>query len=137
VVKLPSDLSVNVKVSKAANVDFGASLTYTITLTNNGTGTASGIVLTDTLPAAVTFGSFVQANGATQSDGVIKWLGSLNAGASVQIVFTVTASVFPAYTGQNVANSVAFTTSNSGSGSDDESFTFVALNVTLLPIIKK
>jgi uncharacterized repeat protein (TIGR01451 family) len=137
VVKLPSDLSVNVKVSKAANVDFGASLTYTITLMNNGTGTASGIVLTDTLPAAVTFGSFVQANGATQSDGVVKWLGSLNAGASVQIVFTVTTSAFPAYTGQNVANSVAFTTSNSGSGSDDESFTFVAPNVTLLPIIKK
>ena len=57
----PADLAV--AVSGPSTVAAGTSATYTITVTNNGPNAASGVVLTDTLPAGSTFVSLTQAGG--------------------------------------------------------------------------
>ncbi len=68
----------------------GSSVTFSISYTNPGPGAATGAVLTDMLPAGLTFVS--ASAGAVVSGQSIKWnLGNLKAGASGTV--TVTASV--------------------------------------------
>jgi L-ribulokinase len=56
-------------------------VTCTIVLSNSGAGDALGVVLTDALPAEVTFGGWVQQNGAIHESGVITWTGAVAGGA--------------------------------------------------------
>src|SRR5438094_206189 len=69
----------------------GANITYTISYTNTGINNATGVVITDTIPANT---SFVSATGGgTLAAGVVTWnIGDLVAGtsASVQLVVAVT-----------------------------------------------
>ncbi|HYV20457.1 MAG TPA: fibronectin type III domain-containing protein [Verrucomicrobiae bacterium] len=59
----------------------GANLTYTLSWSNTGNMNASGVVVTDTLPADTTFVSATA--GGTRSGSVVTWnVGALNAGAS-------------------------------------------------------
>ena len=72
----------------------GTNFTYTLTVTNRGTQGASNVVITDPLPAAVTFVS--ATNGAINNNGTVtKNVGFLNAGASSSFQITVTASNTP------------------------------------------
>jgi uncharacterized repeat protein (TIGR01451 family) len=76
-----------------SSVTPGSSVTYTLTVTNNGTAEAVGVTLTDTLPPGATFVS--AAGGVTPVSGVLTFtIGSLAAGAraSVAIVVTSTAT---------------------------------------------
>lgn len=59
----------------------GGLVTYTLTISNTGNITATGVVITDTLPA---FTSFVSAsNGGTAVGGIVTWsVGALASGAS-------------------------------------------------------
>ena len=57
-----TDLSIT-KVDDIDPIDAGQTLTYTITVTNNGPSLASGIVVTDTLPAGV---SLVSTSGCAE-----------------------------------------------------------------------
>jgi uncharacterized repeat protein (TIGR01451 family) len=71
-------------VSKADSPDpvaKGAVLTYTIQVTNGGPGTATGVVLTDTLPSTVDFLSATTTQGSCDRNGnkVICDLGNLAA----------------------------------------------------------
>lgn len=84
----------------------GATLTYTVVVTNNGTGAATSIVLTDPIPANTTFvAGSITYNAAPQSDGadldsadfnvsnantVTVNVGTLAAGATATITFQVT-----------------------------------------------
>ena len=71
-------------------VQAGANLTYTLTYANNGNADATGVVITDTLPANTTFVSVTAGGGATGS--LVTWnVGALAAGASgsVQLVARV------------------------------------------------
>jgi uncharacterized repeat protein (TIGR01451 family) len=52
-----------VTASGPSTVTAGTTVTYTITLTNNGPSAAAGVVLTDTLPAGSTFVSLTQTGG--------------------------------------------------------------------------
>ena len=66
-------------------------MTYTITVTNNGPDAATGVLLTDTLPAGVTFVS--ASSGCTEVSGVVTCdIGALakSAHAMVEIVVTTT-----------------------------------------------
>src|SRR5262249_39223511 len=65
---------VAVTVTGPSSVTAGTGATYTVTLTNNGPNPATGVVLTDTLPAGSTFVSMTQSAGtdaftSTQSGG--------------------------------------------------------------------
>ncbi|MGH2641523.1 MAG: DUF7507 domain-containing protein [Actinomycetota bacterium] len=69
-------------------VQNGDSITYTLTVSNDGTDTAVGVHITDQLPAGVTF---VDATaGCDEAAGVVTCaLGEIGAGASVSVDITV------------------------------------------------
>jgi uncharacterized repeat protein (TIGR01451 family) len=71
-------------------VGAGANLTYTLSYSNTGNASATGVVITDTVPVNTTFVS--ATGGGSLSGGVVTWsLGTLAAGASgtVQMVVRV------------------------------------------------
>jgi uncharacterized repeat protein (TIGR01451 family) len=69
----------------------GNALTYAITVTNSGPSTATGIMLTDTLPESVTFGSATPSQGSCSGTGtVICDLGTLTSSATATITIMVT-----------------------------------------------
>ncbi|MDW8328439.1 MAG: right-handed parallel beta-helix repeat-containing protein [Candidatus Bipolaricaulota bacterium] len=83
-----ADLSVT-KSDTPDPVNVGDNLTYTITVTNNGPNNATGITVTDTLPATVTFVS--ASTGCTHSAGTVTCtIASLAASANTSVTITVT-----------------------------------------------
>jgi uncharacterized repeat protein (TIGR01451 family) len=83
------DLAIT-KTDSADPVNTGAALTYTITVTNNGAGTATGVTVTDTLPAGTTFVS--ASAGCNNTAGTVTCtIGSINAGAQAVVTIDVTA----------------------------------------------
>jgi uncharacterized repeat protein (TIGR01451 family) len=84
-----ADLAVTIAAS-ANPAQARQNLTYTITVTNQGPGSASGVLLTDVLPQPATFVS--ADGGGTNSSflGQVGWpLGTLAAGASTNLHFVV------------------------------------------------
>lgn len=86
----------NLAVTKSASVSnatIGTPFTYTITVLNKGTIAASNVVMTDQLPAGVTFGSANATGGGncTHNSGTVTctWA-SLSGGASATVTISVT-----------------------------------------------
>lgn len=77
-------------VNKAA-ASPGEALTYTIQLRNPSLGLPT-VVLTDTLPAGVTYAGGLSATSgnAVYAGGVVSWSGAVNSGAPVTITFNAT-----------------------------------------------
>ena len=74
----------------SASVLASSNLVYTISVTNFGPSSASGVVVTDTLPATVTFVS--ATGGGVNNSGVVSWsLGTLANGQVSNVTVTVTA----------------------------------------------
>lgn len=90
-----SDLLALTLASTPANVTVGQSITYSLTVTNNSTAPATNIILTDALPAGVTFASAAAAGGACNANGatVTCKLAALAAEASWQPTITVNTTV--------------------------------------------
>jgi uncharacterized repeat protein (TIGR01451 family)/fimbrial isopeptide formation D2 family protein len=92
-----ADISVTKSQPSPATVNPGGTITYTVTVTNNGPAIATNVVVTDTLPAGSTFVS--ATGGGTQAPvGVVTWNGtttpallSLANGASQVFTVVVTA----------------------------------------------
>jgi uncharacterized repeat protein (TIGR01451 family) len=81
----------DLSISKSAGTAVaGGQLVYTITVVNNGPATAQDVVVTDSLPAGVTF--FSASDGGTESNGTVTWsLGSFAvADSPKQLTLTVT-----------------------------------------------
>jgi uncharacterized repeat protein (TIGR01451 family) len=74
---------VGVSVSDSPDpVTAGTDLTYTITVSNAGTSDATGVQLTDPIPAGTSFAS--ASDGGTLSSGIVTWsIGTIAAGGSV------------------------------------------------------
>ncbi|WP_156131006.1 DUF11 domain-containing protein [Paenibacillus sp. FSL H7-0357] len=91
----------------------GDTITYSVTLTNNGIETVNNVVFTDALPAGTAFVpnsvlvDGVGRPGASPSTGVT--IGSIAPGASVTVAFTVTVTSLPATGLLNNQSSVSFT----------------------------
>jgi uncharacterized repeat protein (TIGR01451 family) len=89
-----ADLSI-VKTGAPDPVTVGQNITYTLTVSNAGPSDATGVVVTDTLAAGLTFVSATSGQGTcTQASGTVTCdLGTLasGAGTTVTIVATVTA----------------------------------------------
>ncbi len=87
-----ADLSVT-KSDSPDPVIAGETLTYTMAIHNDGPSTATGVVLTDTLPLSVTFVSAASSQGSCiESSGVVTCqLGTIGSGidATVDIIVTV------------------------------------------------
>jgi uncharacterized repeat protein (TIGR01451 family) len=122
----PDDVEVlpNVSISKSAEVpgiiNPGVVVTYTVELTNSGDTAAVGVVMTDSLPAGITFGGWVMQNGAVVSNNVITWAGDLH--VDIQFVFTATVDYDASMYGQTITNSAEYSSDNTGSGSDSVGF---------------
>lgn len=86
-----ADLSL-AKTADPNPVILGQDLMYTLTVSNEGPSAATGVVLTDTLPAGVTHISSTPSQGScTEMDGIVECeLGDLASGNSVTVNVVVT-----------------------------------------------
>ncbi len=131
------ELTIAKAVAPETDLDLGEVVVYTITLSHDGGGVAHGILLTDALPAGVTFGGFVQQSGAAHDAGTITWSGDMASGASLTVVFTATVDMNDALYGQTITNTVVFTAFGAGSGADEAAFTVTASRRIYLPLVMR
>ena len=97
IVASPSQADVAIlKTAAPQPVDQGATLTYTLQVTNNGPAVAQNVNVSDPLPSQVTFVSVSTTQGTcTQSAGTVSCsLGSLSVGGLVIITINTTAVTF-------------------------------------------
>ena len=111
-----ADLSLT-KTDSPDPVGVGEDLTYTLTLTNDGPSNAQNVVVTDTLPAGVTFVSATPSVGSCSRSGVTLTctLGTVSAGATPSISVVVRPDAGSEGTITNSAT-VSSTTSDPDSG---------------------
>ena len=101
----PSAIMTITKTADQANYNVGNNVDYTIIVTNNGPNTATNVVVTDTLPAGLTY---VSSLGGTYNpvNRIITWnLGNLDQGVEFDLDFT--ASVNQGTQGQTIANTAS------------------------------
>jgi fibronectin-binding autotransporter adhesin len=128
VVVTPPDMGI--QLSSPASVLLGANITNTVTVTNIGPGTALGLVITDTVPANVTFVS-ANSGGTTNGHlGVVVWnLPSLAPNTSTN--FTL---VFNATTVGNVTNVATVASSSIDTNPSNNSATNItAVTSVIIP----
>ncbi len=91
-----SDIEIT-KIDMPDPVAVGGTLTYVLTVTNNGPADASMIFVTDTLPAGVTFQSATPSQGtADNTSNIVDWdVGDLAYKASANLTIVVTAPEEP------------------------------------------
>ncbi len=95
---MPLQADVGVTVNPGGAVPLGNNLTYTITVTNNGPTTATGVTLTDTLAAGLGFVSATPSQGSCSGTGPINCpLGSLAGGASATVTVVASAAASGSY----------------------------------------
>jgi uncharacterized repeat protein (TIGR01451 family) len=114
---LAADLSVT-KTASSPTFTIGQAITFTISVTNAGPGSASNTTVTEVLPAGTTFVS--ASAGCTGTTTVTCNLGTLNSGSTTSVSIDVTASGTNSIT--NTA-SVASDATDSASGNNSGSAT--------------
>jgi uncharacterized repeat protein (TIGR01451 family) len=123
---LVADLEIT-KVDSPDTVIAGNQLVYTVTVTNNGPSDAQNVVVTDTLPAGVTYVSDDCSLTGTQGTTVTWNIGTMSNGASAVCNITVTAPT----TSGTIINSASVTSDttdpDTGNNSTTEDTTVVAL----------
>lgn len=113
-----TDLSV-IKTDSKDPAPTGQTLTYTLTVTNEGPGLAAAVTVTDTLPASVTLLSADPSQGSCSGSALVSCsLGSIASGTSV----TVSIRVRPTTPGiiTNTATVSAITDTDLANNSDTE-----------------
>lgn len=115
------------KVASTQKIKRGESFTYTIILTNTGTGVAKNIVLKDIINENFTITSVTNA---TYKDNIItKELDTLNPSESIKIEILVTAKANA--TLEVINNEVTVTSSNNDTVKDDKDVEIVDSNLKL------
>jgi uncharacterized repeat protein (TIGR01451 family) len=128
-----ADVSI-AKIASPTQVAPGDALVYTITVTNNGPGDATGVTVTDTLPAGV---SYVGNDcGASFVDPTLTWnAGALANGASA--VCNVSTTVDPDAAGALVNGASVTASSSDPNGGNDTAAAaaVVALQIQAIPAL--
>jgi uncharacterized repeat protein (TIGR01451 family) len=87
-----ADLSIS-KTDSPDPVTAGQNLTYTVTVTNNGPNTASGVTVSDTLPGNVALVSATPSQGSCSGTTTVSCsLGTIDNGGSATVTIVVTVS---------------------------------------------
>lgn len=100
----PADLQIT-KTDGVVTYIPGNTLTYTITVTNNGPSNVTGAIITDNIPTQLTIWTWtcVQNGGATGCNGIIgsnaNFTDTVNLPNGASIVYTVTANIAAGATG--------------------------------------
>ena len=107
-----------VKTAAPQPVDQGATLTYTLQVTNNGPAVAQNVAVSDPLPSQVSFVSVSTTQGTcSQSAGTVSCsLGSISVGGLVTITISTTAVTFS-------SSSLVVNTASVGSSTSDPNST--------------
>jgi uncharacterized repeat protein (TIGR01451 family) len=95
-----ADLAVAKTVSNPTP-NVGQTITYTITLTNNGPDLATGVTVQDLLPAGVSFDSATPSQGTYDHISGVWEVGTVNPGTPLTL--TITANVTEPHPGSNTA----------------------------------
>ena len=127
VVKLDQtlELSIAKSVATPAQVLPGSVVTYTITLSNTGSGAVLLTALTDTLPQEIAFVGFEQASGAQYQNGIITWNGTVWADMELTIIFTTLVDEDYSLYDHTITNLAEFTTGYANYGGAQAAFTVV------------
>jgi uncharacterized repeat protein (TIGR01451 family) len=125
----PTDMSIT-KTASPEPVARGGTLTYHLTVTNNGTpampATTSGVTLSDVLPAGVTFVSATPSSGTCSGTSTVTCnLGIFPSGATATVDIVVTAPNTPG-TITNTATVAALTTDPNPSNNTASAVTTVS-----------
>lgn len=93
-----------IKVASTSSPPAGGDVTYTLTVANDGPSPATGVTVTDPLPAGLRFQSAIAGQGScTTSGGVVSCaVGSLAPGGATLV--TITAGVASTTQGQTITN---------------------------------
>jgi len=119
----PLQSDVGVSINPGGAVPFGTNLTYTITVTNNGPTTATGVSLTDTLAAGLTLVTATPSQGTCSGTGPVTCpLGTLAGGASATITVIASASQSGSY-----ANTATVTATQPDLNTGNNSYTAVGI----------
>ena len=126
----PTDLQV-MKSDSPDPVRLGSPLTYTVVVANIGPITATGVILTDTLPGSVLFGSVTSTQGSCNGSSIITCsLGALNATANAAATIVVTPTV-----GGTIVNTASVSSNESDSNptnnTDTESTTVLPADLSV------
>lgn len=110
----------------------GAHLAYTIQIDNIGSDPAIGVMMTDTLPADVTYvNNSLSATGGSAgiAGGVITWTGNIS--DSAQVIVSFTAYVNPGTTEGTIIENIAELAGPGGTLSDSATTTVIFFKVYL------
>jgi len=130
-IALPSTLEISKTIDLPSTILPGSVVTYTITLSNMGYDTVYNVELTDVLPTGITFGDWIENQGAIHADGIITWEGSVV--ENLTFIFTATINLDVEY-GTNITNTASYEYLG-GSGSDQIDFSVQTLHRLILPIL--
>jgi uncharacterized repeat protein (TIGR01451 family) len=106
-----ADLAVTKIVDDSAPNE-GDTITYTITLTNNGPDTATNIVISDLLPAGVTYSSDTASQGTYDDSSGLWTVGTRANGASATL--DISATVDAGTAAQTITNTASVTSVDQG-----------------------
>jgi uncharacterized repeat protein (TIGR01451 family) len=102
----PADADLAIAVTDTPDpVIAGTSLVYTVTVTNNGPTPATGVTLTDTMPASVVFDSVTLSQGTCNALAGIVTCSLGNLASGISAIVRLTAIVNSSATGP-IANTV-------------------------------
>ncbi|MEQ8329861.1 MAG: hypothetical protein RH859_05280, partial [Longimicrobiales bacterium] len=98
------DLAVTKTVDNAAPHS-GQSIAFTVGITNNGPSAATNVIVSDALPAGLSFGSFTSSQGFYDEDSGASWsVGTLASGASATLTINATVTAAAGATLTNTAS---------------------------------
>lgn len=126
------DLAISKSVDKPAPI-VGATIIYTLTVTNNGPNDASGVAVTDNLPTGVTY---VSDDGGGAYSGGTWTIGNLNNGSTATL--NITATVDAGTAGQIITNNAAISAviEPDSDGSNDSASAAISVEGADLSIVK-
>jgi uncharacterized repeat protein (TIGR01451 family) len=127
------------KTADQGTVSAGDAIGFTVTVTNSGAGTASGVTVNDTLPSDPGLNWTIDAPGSDSGCSIAAGkltcnFGTLATGASKHVHIT---SPTTAATCGTVNNTASVTTTNDGSDTDGASVTVDCPNITVLKTADK